>query len=293
MPADAARFGSARPLGASARQHVVAGAAAAADLPTVPATQVPFLSDPERKAYAESIGFKTVGKHLPDDVTLQQVIQSMPPEVGATSWAAPQWHIAAEGQVWKGQSTRGQQLGLCRARQGGAGRRGPAHQARRYARAGRGEWRPAVALGGALGCCSNSRGRWNCLSVCVFARRHQCWWQSFAACGSPRPAHPPASTSACSPLLVLAAPSTQSLLPSPHIHSPPHTILTPPHASRAQVFELNPWRAWSAVAISIVSFALAEYLIAIAPWPLLPLAWAFAGTAFTGWFVVGHDCAHR
>jgi hypothetical protein len=49
-----------------------------------------------------------------------------------------------------------------------------------------------------------------------------------------------------------------------------------------QVFELNPWRAWGAVVTSILSFALAEYLISISPWYLLPFAWAFAGTAFTG-----------
>ncbi len=49
-----------------------------------------------------------------------------------------------------------------------------------------------------------------------------------------------------------------------------------------QVFELNPWRAWGAVITSILSFALAEYLISVSPWYLLPFAWAFAGTAFTG-----------
>ncbi len=48
------------------------------------------------------------------------------------------------------------------------------------------------------------------------------------------------------------------------------------------MFEINPLRAWSAVAISIFSFALSEYLISISPWYLLPFAWALAGTAFTG-----------
>lgn len=40
--------------------------------------------------------------------------------------------------------------------------------------------------------------------------------------------------------------------------------------------------------------ALAEYLIAISPWYLLPLAWAFAGTAFTGVSRCTHsaDLAH-
>lgn len=32
---------------------------------------------------------------------------------------------------------------------------------------------------------------------------------------------------------------------------------------------------------------------AVTPWPLLPISWFIAGTAATGWFVVGHDCAHR
>ena len=50
----------------------------------------------------------------------------------------------------------------------------------------------------------------------------------------------------------------------------------------AQVFELNMWRAWGAVATTAASVALSVYLIAISPWYLLPLAWAFAGTAWTG-----------
>ena len=41
-------------------------------------------------------------------------------------------------------------------------------------------------------------------------------------------------------------------------------------------------RAWSAVGISIASFAASEYLISISPWFMLPFAWALAGTAFTG-----------
>lgn len=31
----------------------------------------------------------------------------------------------------------------------------------------------------------------------------------------------------------------------------------------------------------------------VTPWYLLPLSWFIAGTAFTGFFVVGHDCGHR
>lgn len=60
-----------------------------------------------------------------------------------------------------------------------------------------------------------------------------------------------------------------------------------------EVFEINPWRAWGAVLTTVCSVSLSIFLIAKAPWYLLPLAWAFAGTAWTGLFVVGHDCGHR
>lgn len=60
-----------------------------------------------------------------------------------------------------------------------------------------------------------------------------------------------------------------------------------------EVFELNPLRAWGAVVTTLVAMALSEYLIAISPWYLLPFAWAIAGTAATGFFVVGHDAGHR
>ncbi len=49
-----------------------------------------------------------------------------------------------------------------------------------------------------------------------------------------------------------------------------------------QVFQINPVRAWGAVATTVVSVALSVYLISISPTYLLPLAWAFAGTAWTG-----------
>ena len=49
-----------------------------------------------------------------------------------------------------------------------------------------------------------------------------------------------------------------------------------------QVFQINPVRAWGAVATTVVSVALSIYLISISPTYLLPLAWAFAGTAWTG-----------
>ncbi|KAK9803546.1 hypothetical protein WJX73_007178 [Symbiochloris irregularis] len=59
------------------------------------------------------------------------------------------------------------------------------------------------------------------------------------------------------------------------------------------VFEINGWKAWGAVATSLAAFSLSLGLIAVAPWWLLPFAWAFSGTAFTGFFVIGHDCGHR
>jgi len=47
------------------------------------------------------------------------------------------------------------------------------------------------------------------------------------------------------------------------------------------------------VVLSIAAMAASLYAISVAPWYLLPLAWFVAGTAFTGFFVVGHDCGHR
>jgi len=42
-----------------------------------------------------------------------------------------------------------------------------------------------------------------------------------------------------------------------------------------------------------LTVVLAAYCLYFAPWYLLPLAWVFCGTAATGLFVVGHDCAHQ
>lgn len=77
--------------------------------------------------------------------------------------------------------------------------------------------------------------------------------------------------------------------PYPRRGAPALTLL----AACAQVFELNHTRAWLAVLTSICAMAASLYLIAISPWYLLPFAWALAGTAFTGFFVVGHDAGHR
>jgi omega-6 fatty acid desaturase (delta-12 desaturase) len=46
------------------------------------------------------------------------------------------------------------------------------------------------------------------------------------------------------------------------------------------------FRVWVTVVVT-------TYLTTIAPWYLLPFAWILQGTAATGLFVVGHDCAHQ
>ncbi|PIA45769.1 hypothetical protein AQUCO_01600190v1 [Aquilegia coerulea] len=60
-----------------------------------------------------------------------------------------------------------------------------------------------------------------------------------------------------------------------------------------KVFEIDDMKAWRSVATTITSYALGLFMIAKAPWYLLPLAWAWTGTAITGFFVIGHDCAHK
>ncbi|KAJ9141144.1 hypothetical protein P3X46_031717 [Hevea brasiliensis] len=60
-----------------------------------------------------------------------------------------------------------------------------------------------------------------------------------------------------------------------------------------KVFEIDDVKAWKSVLISATSYALGLFMISKAPWYLLPLAWAWTGTAVTGFFVVGHDCAHK
>lgn len=59
----------------------------------------------------------------------------------------------------------------------------------------------------------------------------------------------------------------------------------------SEVFEFNMWKAWGAVFVAVASMAASEYLISVAPWPLLPFAWALAGTAFTGVSSAGRLCA--
>jgi omega-6 fatty acid desaturase (delta-12 desaturase) len=59
------------------------------------------------------------------------------------------------------------------------------------------------------------------------------------------------------------------------------------------VFTINEAKAWGGVFLTLGSFAACLGLIAVSPWWFLPIAWFIAGTSFTGFFTVGHDCAHR
>ncbi|NER37152.1 MAG: fatty acid desaturase [Oscillatoria sp. SIO1A7] len=60
-----------------------------------------------------------------------------------------------------------------------------------------------------------------------------------------------------------------------------------------EVFEKDPRKAWFKVAVNVLMVGLGYWGLAISPWFLLPIVWIFTGTAMTGFFVIGHDCAHR
>ena len=60
-----------------------------------------------------------------------------------------------------------------------------------------------------------------------------------------------------------------------------------------ECFEQNRRKAWTKAMLSVLMVCVGYFSLAIAPWFLLPLAWIFTGTALTGFFVIGHDCAHR
>ena len=49
-----------------------------------------------------------------------------------------------------------------------------------------------------------------------------------------------------------------------------------------KVFEIDDLKAWNSVLISATSYALGLLMISKSPWYLLPLAWAWTGTALTG-----------
>jgi len=60
-----------------------------------------------------------------------------------------------------------------------------------------------------------------------------------------------------------------------------------------EVFQLNHAKAWWGVLRTIMAMGVSLYLISVSPWYMLPFAWLLAGTAFTGFFTVGHDAGHR
>ncbi len=60
-----------------------------------------------------------------------------------------------------------------------------------------------------------------------------------------------------------------------------------------ECFQKDRFKAWLSLILSLSMVSLGYGGIALAPWFLLPLAWIFAGTALTGFFVVAHDCGHR
>lgn len=49
-----------------------------------------------------------------------------------------------------------------------------------------------------------------------------------------------------------------------------------------KVFEIDDMKAWKSVLISVTSYVLGLVMISKSPWFLLPLAWAWTGTAITG-----------
>jgi len=59
-----------------------------------------------------------------------------------------------------------------------------------------------------------------------------------------------------------------------------------------EVFHKDMWKASQSIAVTLLSVTFSIVLLRFLPWWLLPLGWFFAGTAWTGFFVIGHDCGH-
>ncbi|XP_057969786.1 omega-6 fatty acid desaturase, chloroplastic-like isoform X2 [Malania oleifera] len=60
-----------------------------------------------------------------------------------------------------------------------------------------------------------------------------------------------------------------------------------------EMYEIDEAKAWKGVLLSVSSYALGLFMTSQAPWYLLPLAWAWTGTAVSGFFCIGHDCGHK
>lgn len=60
-----------------------------------------------------------------------------------------------------------------------------------------------------------------------------------------------------------------------------------------EVFEIDEWKSWRAVAITIPAVALGYAALAVAPWYMLPAVYAYMSAAMTGLFVIGHDAGHN
>jgi len=90
------------------------------------------------------------------------------------------------------------------------------------------------------------------------------------------------------------APSTSS---GPYTHVatalPPHVTLNDVIKTIPKdVFRKNMLKAWSNVLLTLAAVSLSHALLSITPWYLLPVSWFIAGTAWTGLFVIAHDCGH-
>lgn len=60
-----------------------------------------------------------------------------------------------------------------------------------------------------------------------------------------------------------------------------------------EVFQVDDLKAFKTVVITVTAVAAGYAALAVAPWYLYPLVYAYLGTAVTGLFVIGHDCGHN
>jgi len=61
----------------------------------------------------------------------------------------------------------------------------------------------------------------------------------------------------------------------------------------ADALEIDPiFAGWTVIRVWL-TVVISYFVLYYCPWYLLPFAWIFTGTAITGLFVLGHDCAHQ